>query len=93
MYALLQPVQDMNNQMIAYERKGNVLSLTPGASSSSSTPFRNRNENNFQPKSIMSRSWCNFCEENQEESTCEVKKSARGKIFGKKPETTIVVLD
>jgi hypothetical protein len=56
-------------------------------------PFRNTNENNFQPKAIMSRSWCNFCEENHEESTCEVKKSARDKIFGKKPETTIVVLD
>jgi hypothetical protein len=28
-----------------------------------------------------------------EESTCEVKKSARDKIFGKIPETTIVVLD
>jgi hypothetical protein len=41
----------------------------------------------------MSRSWCNFYEENHEESTCEVKKSARDKIFGKKPETTIVVLD
>ena len=41
----------------------------------------------------MSRSWCNFCEENHEESTCEVKKSVRDKIFGKKPKTTIVVLD
>jgi hypothetical protein len=41
----------------------------------------------------MSWSWCNFCEENHEESTCEVKKSARDKIFGKNPETTIVVLD
>jgi hypothetical protein len=93
MSSLLQLVQDMNNRMIAYERKGNVPSLTPGASSSSSTPFRNTNENNFHPKAIMSRSWCNFCEENHEESTCEVKKSARDKIFGKKPETTIVVLD
>jgi hypothetical protein len=41
----------------------------------------------------MPRSWCNFCEEHHEESTCEVKKSARDKIFGKRPETTIVVLD
>jgi hypothetical protein len=31
MSSLLQPVHDMNNQMIAYERKGNVPSLTPGA--------------------------------------------------------------
>jgi ribonuclease HI len=40
----------------------------------------------------MSHSWCNFCKENHEESTCEVKKSARDKIFGKRPETTIVFL-
>jgi hypothetical protein len=79
--------------MIVYECKGNVPSLTLGASSSSSPPFRNPNENNFQPKAIMPRSWSNFYEENHEESTCEVKKSARDKIFGKIPETTIVVLD
>jgi hypothetical protein len=41
----------------------------------------------------MPRSWCNFCEEHHEETTCEVRKSARDKIFGKRPETTIVVLD
>jgi hypothetical protein len=93
MSALLQLVQNMNTRMIAYERKGNVPSLTSGASSSSSPPLNNLNENNFQPKSIMPRSWCNFCEEHHEESTCEVKKSARDKIFGKRPETTIVVLE
>jgi hypothetical protein len=92
MSALLHLVQDMNNQMIAYERKGNVPSLTPRASSSSSPPFRNPDENNFQPKAIIPRSWCNFCEEHHEESTCEVKKSARDKIFGKWLETAIVVL-
>jgi hypothetical protein len=41
----------------------------------------------------MSRSWCNLCEENHEESTCKVKKNVRDKIFGKRPNTTIVVLD
>ena len=40
----------------------------------------------------MPRSWCNFCEEHHEESTCEVNTSATDKIFGKRPETTIVVL-
>jgi hypothetical protein len=83
----------MNNRMILYEQKGNVSSLTPRASSSSSPPLKNLNENNFQPKSIMSHSWCNFCEENHEESTCEVKKSSRDKLFGKRPKTTIVFLD
>jgi hypothetical protein len=41
----------------------------------------------------MPRSWCKFCEEHHEETTCEVKKSARDKIFGKRPETTITFLD
>jgi hypothetical protein len=92
MSSLIQLVQDMNIQMISYERKGNVPSLTHKEYSSSTTPFRNTKENNFHPKSIVSRSWCNFCEENHEESTCEVKKSARDKIFGKKPKTIIAFL-
>jgi hypothetical protein len=93
MYALLQLVQDMNNRMIVFERKGTVSPLTPRASSSSTPPFRNLVENNFQPKAILPRSWCNFCEEHHEETTCEVKKSARDKIFGKILEATVDVLD
>jgi hypothetical protein len=83
----------MNNQMIMFERKGIVSFLTLGASSSSAPPFRNLIENNFQPKAIMPRSWCNFCEEHHEETTCEVKKSFRDKIFRKIPESTIAILD
>jgi hypothetical protein len=79
--------------MIAYAHKGNFPSLTPEASYSSSPPLKNLNENNFQPKVIMPRSWCNFCEEHHEESTCEVNRSSRDKIFGKILETTIVFLD
>jgi len=41
----------------------------------------------------MARSWCNFFEENHEESTCEVKRNARDKIFRKRPDTTITILD
>jgi hypothetical protein len=93
MSTILQLVQYMNNRMIAYERKGNVPLLTPGESSSFSPYFKNPNENNFHPKAIMPHSWCNFCKENHEESTCKVKMSARDKIFVKSPETTIVVLD
>jgi hypothetical protein len=93
MSTLLQLVQDMKNRMIAIERKGIVSPLTPGASSSFAPPFRIPVENNFQPKSILPRSWCNFCEEHHEETTCEVKKSVRDKIFGKIPEATIVFLD
>jgi hypothetical protein len=93
MSSLLQLVQDMNNHMIAYERKGTVSPLTPGASSSSASPFRNPIENNFQTKSIIPRSGCNFCEEHHEETTCEIRKSVRDNIFGKIPKTTITFLD
>jgi hypothetical protein len=41
----------------------------------------------------MPRSWCKFCEKNHEEITCEVNKSDRDKIFGKRPKNTIVILD
>jgi hypothetical protein len=93
MSALLQLVQDMNNRMIAYEQKGVVSPLTPGASSSSVHLFKNLVENNFQPKVIFPRSWCNFCKEHHEETTCDVKKSVRNKIFVKRPKSIIDVLD
>jgi hypothetical protein len=41
----------------------------------------------------LPQSWCKFCEEYHEEATCEVRKSAKDKIFGKIPKTTIIVLD
>ena len=41
----------------------------------------------------MTRTWCNFCEENHDENTYEVKINDRDKIFGKRPDTTIAVLD
>jgi hypothetical protein len=92
MSAVLQLMQDMNNRMISYERKGITSSSSP-AETSSQASFRNPNDNPFQPKAIMSRAWCNFCEENHDESTCEVKKNAKDKIFGKRSDATIVVLD
>jgi hypothetical protein len=79
--------------MITFEKKVIVSPLTPRASASSAPPFRSPVENNFHPKAILPRSWCNFFKENHEETMCEVKKSARDKIFGKIPEDTIVVLD
>jgi hypothetical protein len=83
----------MNNRMIAFEWKGTVSPLIPRASSSSAPPFRNPVENNFQPKAILPRSWCNFFEEHHKETTCEVNKSAKDKIFGKIPKDTISFLD
>jgi hypothetical protein len=39
----------------------------------------------------MTRSWCNFYEENHDDNTCEVK--INDKIFGKRHVITIIVLD
>ena len=85
MSTFLHLVQDMNNRMIAFERKETISPLTPGDSSSSATPSRNLVENNFHPKAILPRSWCNFYKEHNEEMTCEVKKTTKDKIFGKIP--------
>jgi hypothetical protein len=41
----------------------------------------------------MPLSWCKFCEEHHEESTCEINKNFKDKIFCKRLETTIVILD
>jgi hypothetical protein len=93
MSALFQLIQDMNNHMISFEQKGTVSPLTPGSLSSSTTPFRSLVENNFKPKAILPWSWCNFCEEHHEETTCEVNKSARDNICVRRTKDTIVGLD
>jgi hypothetical protein len=41
----------------------------------------------------LNRTWCNVCEKNHDENTYEVKRNSRDNIFGKRPHTTIVVLD
>ena len=91
MFTVLQLMQDMNNRMITYERKG-ITSSSSHVETSSQATFRNPNDNPFQPKAIMSHAWCNFCEENHKESTCEVKKNAKDRIFIKRSDATIVVI-
>jgi hypothetical protein len=41
----------------------------------------------------MTHTWCNFCEESNDENICEVEINVRDKIFGKRLNTTIIVLD
>jgi len=69
-------MQDMNKWMIVYERK-RITSTSILAKYSSHVAFKNPNDSTFQPKAIMSRSKCNFCEEDNDETTCEVKRNAR----------------
>jgi hypothetical protein len=66
--------------MSAYERKGVTSSSSPVESSSSQSILRNQPTNPSllnQPKAILSRAWCNLCDDNHEESTCEVNKRAQ----------------
>jgi hypothetical protein len=51
-------------------------SISSSTETSTQAAFRNQN-NNFQPKTIISRDWCNLCDDNHKESTCEVKKRAQ----------------
>jgi hypothetical protein len=81
----------MSNQIISFKRKGVTSTFAP-AETSSHAAFRNQT-NSYQPKAILSRTQCNFCEENHNENTYEIKPSARKRIFGKKYDTTIVSLD
>jgi hypothetical protein len=67
--------------------------LPPGPHIYLHHPLRILMKITFNLKPSWPRSWCNVCEEHHEESTCEVKKNAIDKIFGKRPENTIVVLD
>jgi hypothetical protein len=86
----------MSNQMISFERKG-VTSMSSPDETSTQAFFKNQltnfQSNNIQPKAILSRAWCNFCDDNHYESTCEVKKRAKERIFGKNVDTTIDDLD
>jgi hypothetical protein len=74
----------MNNQMIDYERKGMSFSSFPSENSYQEY-FRNPNDNPCQPNSIMSHAWCNVCEENHDEITCEIKRNVGDGIFSKNP--------
>jgi hypothetical protein len=73
MSTILQLVQDMS------ERK-RVTSTSSPIESSSQVVLRNQLTNTLfhnQPKVILSRACCNLCDDNHEESTCEVKKTAQ----------------
>jgi hypothetical protein len=73
--------------MISYERKGITSNSSLVESSSSQAILRNQPTNSSylnQPKAILSRAWCNFCDDNHEESTCEVKKKGTRENLWKK---------
>jgi len=88
MSILLQLVQNMINRMISFERNG---SSSTSVETSTQDALRNQ-PHIFQPKEILSRAWCNFCEENHDENAFEIRKNTREWIFGKISDTMIVVL-
>lgn len=65
--------------MIAYERKGVSSTSSPAEFSTQVVLINHTTKNLFHnhPKAIIYRDWCMFCDENHEESTCEVKKRAQ----------------
>jgi hypothetical protein len=76
----------MNNQIIAFEINRVTSTSTP-IETSMQVVLKNQRTNfrfNTQPKDIISRGWCNFCDDNHDESTCEVKKRSQERIFGNK---------
>jgi hypothetical protein len=75
--------------MISFERKGFTYT---SIETSTQDSLRNQPQS-FQPKETPSRSWCNFCEENHDENTCEVRRNMREHIFGKISNTKIVSLE
>jgi hypothetical protein len=81
--------------MMSYERKYVASSSSPIESSSQAILRYQPSNSSFhnQLKAILSRDWCNLCDDNNEESTYEVKKRSCERNFGKKTETTIAVLD
>jgi hypothetical protein len=87
---MLQLVQDMRKWIISFEIK-RVTSTSSLSETYAQTILRNQN-NNFHLKAILSRTWCNFCEENHNENTCEIKLSTRESVFDKKIDTTIDAL-
>jgi hypothetical protein len=81
--------------MISYERKG-VTSTSAPTESSTQVVLTNHPTNTLfhnHPKVILSRACCNLCDDNHEESTCEVKKISQERIFYNKTERIIVSLD
>jgi hypothetical protein len=71
---VLQQVQYMSSQMIGFKRKG-ITTNSIHIESSSQVVLRNQPINYLpynQQKAILSKAWCNFCDDNHEESTCEV---------------------
>jgi hypothetical protein len=89
MESVLELVQYMRNKMISFKIKW----VTSTSQETSTHDTLRKQTHFFHPKEILSRTWCNFCEENHDEDTCEIKRNAREHIFGKRSYTTIVSLD
>jgi hypothetical protein len=88
---VLQLVHDKSNWMIAFERKGATSTSTLAKTSARNQPTNF--QTNIQKNDILSKIWCNFFDDNHDESTREVKNRSHERIFGRKDDTTIFALD
>jgi len=89
MTVLLQLMQDMSNRMISFEQR--IPSLSSINTSSLFPPPNQQSVD--QTHTLLTRPFCNFCEEHHDPKTCEVLKSTREHVFGKRPNLSINALD
>jgi len=89
MTVVLQLMQDMRNRMISFEQRIPYLSVV---NTSSLLPPPNQQSVNH-TRTLLTRPFCNFCEEHHDPKTCKVLKSTRERVFGKRPDLSINALD
>jgi len=88
MSAFLQLMQDINNRMISFEQRVPPL-LYFNNSPLLQSPIQ---QSVNQTHTLMTRPFCNFCEEHHDPKTCEVLKTTKEHVFGKRLDLTINAL-
>lgn len=81
MSVFLQLMQNMNNRLILFEQRIHSLSSSNKSSLLQSPVQQSVN----QTHTSMTRLLCNFCEEYHDPKTCEVLKTTKERVFGKRP--------
>jgi len=80
-------MQDMSNRMISFEKRIPSLSTV---NTSYLLPLSNQKSTNH---ILLTLPFCNLCEEQHDPKTCEVLKSTREHVFGKRPDSSVNALD
>ena len=87
MTVVLQLMQDMNNRMISFEQR--IPSMLNVNTATLLPPLNQQTMNH----TLLTRPFCNFCEEYHDPKSCDVMKLSRERIFGKRLDRSINALD